>query len=80
MKYLVIDRRGTEEVILFPCWWQHDQIAALHCMRKDVVSAGHVKQNDAGKLYCCGGSVSLKKNSRPDEDLDLIVRHLSFTT
>jgi hypothetical protein len=80
MKYLVIDTNGIEEAILFPCWWQHINMRdKMRIPQENVVAAGFFKRNDDGKLYCHGSSVILKKNSRPEEDLALILKHLSFT-
>lgn len=80
MKYLVTDKYGMEEVILFPCWWQHADMANdMRWGADDIISAGCLKRNDAGTLYCFGESVPLKKKSRPEEDLELILRHFSFS-
>jgi len=80
MKYIIMERAGMEEAILFPCWWQHNHIARdLKLAPAQIVSAGCIKRNEEGRLYCFGNSVSLDiKHCRPVEDLDLILRQLSF--
>lgn len=77
MKYIVYDGKGGEEAILFPCWRQHAEMLQVVPLSK-VISAGYIKRNEQGQLYCAGNSVILKINSRPVEDLDLILRLLSF--
>lgn len=81
MKYIVTDRTGAEEAILFPCWWDHaDTARKFNINTESVVSAGHVRMTDRGALQCGGGSVSLEINARPETDLDLILRQLRFLT
>ena len=78
MKYIVIDNNGMDDVILFPPWRKHDEmVLQLSVDVSKVVSAGFVKCDDAGHLYCYGESVSLRVKSRK-EDTDLITRQLNF--
>jgi hypothetical protein len=77
MKYIVYDGAGGEEAILFPCWRQHSDMLHVVPLSK-IISAGHLKRNDKGELYCCGNSVILKFGSRPKEDLEIIMRLLAF--
>jgi hypothetical protein len=77
MKYVIVDFRGLEVPILFPCFWNHDDIAAAIQFRGKPVSAGFVKRDDLGNLYVTGRSQSLNLASRP-EDLDLIIKQLEF--
>lgn len=81
MKYIIIESRGLELAVLFPLFWNHaDMLAAIQnrfCER--VISAGVIKRDDSGRLYCTGNSVSLKiKACRPVDDLDLILKQLDF--
>ena len=78
MKYVIFLRGGMEEVMLFPPWWDHADTLNKF-FHGEVISAGKITRNGSGQLYCHGFSNSLKIKSRPVEDLDLILRMLSFT-
>ena len=78
MKYVIIDWGGVECPLLFPCFWNHDDIARAVQGRGKPVSAGLVKRDDGGRLYVTGRSVSLGVNSRPVEDLDIILKAIDF--
>lgn len=77
MKYVIIDDGGIEVPFIFPCFWNHDDMARVIEGRGNVVSAGFLKRDDLGNLYVTGKSVSLGVVCRP-EDLELIIRQLEF--
>lgn len=77
MKYIVVEVGGTEEAVLFPQWWNHKEVAERLELRH-IVSAGFISRDRSGRLNCAGESVGLWVNSRPVEDLDLILRLFSF--
>lgn len=66
LKYIVIENRGNESIILFPDWMRHDDVARK--MNTKVISAGMC---DLESRQCFGESVSLKIKSRP-EDSELL--------
>ena len=80
MKYVIVESRGLELAVLFPLFWNHgDLMEAIRNRFCDgVISAGTIKRDDSGRLYCTGNSVSLRIECRPVEDLDIILRQLSF--
>lgn len=82
MKYIVFDKTGVEESVLFPCWQKHDVVASFfHLKPNHIVSAGFIQRSkNDGRLYCYGKSVGLDIGSRPVEDLDLILKQLEFET
>ena len=77
MKYVIVESNGLELPFIFPCFWNHDDIARVISGRGSVVSAGFLRLDDLGNLYVTGKSVSLGVVCRP-EDLDLIKRQLEF--
>ena len=79
-KYLVVEAKGTETPILFPCWMNHSEIAGA----RKVVSAGRVRFSiryqkidgdgqyyDAGdvepniRVSCFGQSIMKDKSGNP---------------
>ena len=77
MKYVIIEQGGLEVAVLFPCFWNHaDMLNRLYGCK--IISAGIIKRTEDGRLYCTGNSVVLKVQSRPVEDLDLILRQIDF--
>jgi len=81
MKYVIVESRGLELAVLFPLFWNHRDImeAIQNRFCDGVISAGTIKRDDSGRLYCTGNSVSLKiKACRPVEDLDIILKQLDF--
>ncbi len=79
MKYIVVEQAGLESAILFDELLQHNDVAG----RFRVVSAGFVQVKgtvmwgtEVLETYCYGRSVSLNKQSRGTEDLQLVNRAL----
>ena len=79
MKYIVTDKMGEEEIFLFPQRVKHDDFASMMRLSMNIVSAGFVSRSEDGRLNCYGKSIKLKKESRPEEDLDLILKQFSFS-
>lgn len=80
MKYIVINNSGFEEPVMFGETMTHSDVAlALAGFdATNIVSAGFVVGNSEG-LTCYGRSVSLDKDSRPEEDTKLINRMLGYS-
>jgi uncharacterized protein (DUF2132 family) len=76
MKYVMFDSNGLDVPVIFPCFWNHNDIAQMYPSLK-VLSAGFLKRDDLGNLYVTGASKTLEVVSRK-EDLDIIVKHLEF--
>ncbi len=76
-KYLVIDNIGGDIPYIFPNHINHANFAMG--MHGDVVSAGFVTIGDSGHINCFGESISLKKKSRPAEDIYLITKMFGKT-
>jgi len=76
-KYIVVEINGLETAILFPCWINHCDMAQrfLNVVSK-VVSAGQFQVGstmDRRLNICCyGKSVSLKVESRCEEDAEIL--------
>lgn len=79
MKYIVyLDFTGLEIPIIFPVLEEHSTMAMRFATNTDkLVSAGFIKLDDSGNLYCTGHSQNLKLKSRP-EDIELIKQYLKF--
>lgn len=77
MKYVILDYQGLETPMLFPCFWNHADIANAISGYGTPVAAGFLKMDDLGNLYVTGESISLKVKSRP-EDLELIIKNIKF--
>lgn len=72
MKYIIIDNGGYDTPVIFDEATDHSMMASdSFGFKKNVVAAGFVRFSSDG-LYCYGRSISLKIESRPDEDARLI--------
>jgi hypothetical protein len=77
MKYIIVEWNGLEVPFIFPCFWNHNDMAEVISGRGKPISAGFLKQDDCGNLYTTGKSRSLGVSSRP-EDLEIITSQLTF--
>lgn len=73
-KYIVVENSvGYKAPIIFPDILVHSIMAAsLKKQGWGVISAGFVKQDDNGEIFCTGYSNTLNVSSRPKEDSELI--------
>ena len=68
MKYIMINYNRP---VLFLDTWAHDEVARMFTDNKHkVTSAGFVRRDKQGSLYCCSESISLKlKPAEGDEKI-----------
>ena len=79
MKYIIIDNGMYETPVIFDEATDHSMMASdSFGFKKNVISAGFVNFSTDG-LYCHGRSVSLKLESRPEEDARIINKMIGAT-
>lgn len=76
MKYIVVQSKHSPLTIyVFPDFINHADICdQLAVRRKNISSAGFVNKH----LKCHGKSVTLGIDSKPEEDTELLQRHLGL--
>lgn len=72
MKYIIFKGNGLLHPIVFGEHTSHSQISVAGA---EPISAGFVHFNSLGDPYCTGKSDSLKLESNPERDTD-IIRHM----
>ena len=71
-KYIIIDMEGTEVPVIFSCFLQHGEVAA---MKYPVRSAGFCELDATGKWIVGGESLSLKLRAG-QQDAKILNDHL----
>lgn len=76
MKYIKVELKGCETIIIFPEYIQHIEMANRFGGADHVLSAGSCLVKDEN-AQCYGKSVSLEKKSNDGEDTLLLKRQLA---
>ena len=75
----MVDTNDSDQIVIFPNGISHNvMVNALKTNNEDlkVVSAGFIKKEKDGRLFCYGNSSSLGVESRGD--LDTILANINF--